>query len=109
MIVDTHLHVVDRTALDYPWLSGTADLNRDWHYSAYEREARRAGIVKTLHMEVDVAPQRIADETEYVAALAARPESLIAGAIARVRRNAPARSLPVRRFRCSGGRGGSPW
>jgi len=85
MIIDTHLHVVDRTALDYPWLSGTADLNRDWHYSAYEREARRAGIVKTLHMEVDVAPQRIADETEYVAALAARPESLIAGAIAACR------------------------
>jgi predicted TIM-barrel fold metal-dependent hydrolase len=85
MIVDTHLHVVDRNALDYPWLSGAEGLNRDWTYSEYERDARRAGIVKTLHMEVDVAPQSVADETDYIAGLAARPESLIAGAIASCR------------------------
>lgn len=85
MIVDTHLHVIDRTALDYPWLAEVEALNRDWSYDAYALEARRAGIARTLHMEVDVAPERIEDETAYIEALAEKPGSLIAGAIASCR------------------------
>lgn len=85
MIVDTHLHVIDLSALDYPWLSGAEALNRTWSYEAYELEARRAGIAQTLHMEVDVAPALIEDETGYVETLAGRPDSLIAGAIASCR------------------------
>ncbi len=81
MIVDTHLHVIDREALDYPWLSEVEPLNRDWFYENYEREARRAGISTTLHMEVDVATSRIDDETAYVKTLSQRENSLIAGAI----------------------------
>ncbi len=89
MIVDTHLHVIDRTALDYPWLADVAPLDRDWLYETYARDARRAGIARTLHMEVDVAPGRIGDETDYVGTLAARPGSLIAGAIASCRPEDP--------------------
>lgn len=85
MIVDTHLHVIDQSALDYPWLAGVEPLNRDWIYDEYERDARRAGISGTLHMEVDVAPARIEDETGYVGTLADRPDSLIVGAIASCR------------------------
>jgi len=85
MIVDTHLHVIDRSALDYPWLAGVEPLNRDWSYDDYARDARRAGISATLHMEVDVAPERIEDETAYIGSLAGRPQSLIAGAIASCR------------------------
>ncbi len=85
MIVDTHLHVIDRRALDYPWLAEVEALNRDWSYDAYALEARRAGIARTLHMEVDVAPERIEDETAYIEALAEKPGSLIAGAIASCR------------------------
>ena len=85
MIIDTHLHVVDPWALDYPWLADVPALNQAWPYAAYELEARRAGISQTLHMEVDVAPQRIEDETNYVGTLARRPGSLIAGAIASCR------------------------
>jgi predicted TIM-barrel fold metal-dependent hydrolase len=85
MIVDTHLHVIDLAALEYPWLGGVKALNRTWSYDAYALEARRAGIGRTLHMEVDVAPERIEDETAYVKTLAGRPESLIAGAIASCR------------------------
>lgn len=81
MIVDTHLHVIDRKALEYPWLSDVEPLNRDWLYEKYDREARRAGISATLHMEVDVAASRINDETVYVKQLAQRPDCLIAGAI----------------------------
>lgn len=85
MIVDTHLHIIDRTALDYPWLANAGALNRDCLYADYAREARRLGIGATLHMEVDVAEADIDRETDYVAAIAARPDSLLVGAIASCR------------------------
>ncbi|VVT24596.1 amidohydrolase [Hoeflea sp. EC-HK425] len=89
MIIDTHLHVVDPWTLDYPWLATVPALNQAWPYAAYELEARRAGISRTLHMEVDVAPERIEDETNYIDTLAHRPDSLIAGAIASCRPEEP--------------------
>jgi len=89
MIIDTHLHVVDPQALDYPWLAGVPALNQAWPYASYELEARRAGISQTLHMEVDVAAERIEDESHYVKTLADRPGSLISGAIASCRPEEP--------------------
>jgi len=89
MIIDTHLHVIDPWVLDYPWLADVPALNQAWPYAAYELEARRAGISRTLHMEVDVAPKRIEDETNYIETLAERPGSLIAGAIASCRPEGP--------------------
>lgn len=85
MIIDTHLHVIDQAALSYPWLTGTPALNRNFSYEDYAREARRVGIGASVHMEVDVAPDQIEAETAYVGGLAARPESLIVGAIASCR------------------------
>ena len=58
MIIDTHLHIVDRSALRYPWLAGEPALNRDFSYEDYAREAQRGGITDALHMEVDVDPAR---------------------------------------------------
>ncbi|MBU2486073.1 MAG: amidohydrolase, partial [Alphaproteobacteria bacterium] len=89
MIIDTHLHVVDPWTLDYPWLATVPALNQAWPYAAYELEARRAGIARTLHMEVDVAPERIEDETGHIETLSHRPDSLIAGAIASCRPEEP--------------------
>jgi len=89
MIIDTHLHVVDPWTLDYPWLATVPALNQAWPYAAYELEARRTGISRTLHMEVDVAPERIEDETGYIETLAHRADSLIAGAIASCRPEEP--------------------
>ena len=85
MIVDTHLHIVDMAALNYPWLGGAGDLNRSWSYDDYAREARRLGIAATLHMEVDVAESDIEKETDNVSALSARSGSLLVGAIAACR------------------------
>lgn len=89
MIVDTHLHVIDPSALDYPWLASVPALNQAWSYETYALQAGRAGITQSLHMEVDVAPERIEDETAYVAGLAQLPGSLIAGAIASCRPEDP--------------------
>lgn len=85
MIVDTHLHIVDMAALAYPWLDGAGALNRNWSYDDYAREARRLGIAATLHMEVDVAESDIEKETDNVARIAARPDSLLVGGIAACR------------------------
>jgi predicted TIM-barrel fold metal-dependent hydrolase len=90
MLFDTHLHIVDRKRLDYPWLSGAGPLNRDNLYEDYARDARRCGISNVFHMEVDVAPQRMEDETEYVRNVSQRSGSLIRGAIAACRPEEPA-------------------
>ncbi|MBL0372437.1 amidohydrolase [Rhizobium sp. KVB221] len=85
MIVDTHLHIVDQSALSYPWLAGAGALNRSFSYDDYAREARRLGITASMHMEVDVAAGDIEKETDYITGIAAREGSLIVGAIASCR------------------------
>ena len=85
MIIDTHLHLIDRSALSYPWLADVPALDHDYLYETYRLQAQRAGIIASLHMEVDVAPGDIERETGHVARLAAAPGSLIAGAIASCR------------------------
>ncbi|HEY0120872.1 MAG TPA: amidohydrolase [Rhizobium sp.] len=85
MLFDSHLHIVDRKQLAYPWLASAGALNRDSLYEDYAREAHRCGIADTLHMEVDVAEDDIERETDYVKGLAQKPGSLIRGAIAACR------------------------
>ncbi|NPD16494.1 amidohydrolase [Xinfangfangia sp. D13-10-4-6] len=89
MIFDTHLHLVDRSRLRYPWLAGAGPLARDWSYEDYEASARRIGITDVLHMEVDVAPEDIDAETDFIRELMARPDSLIRGAISAARPESP--------------------
>ena len=85
MIVDTHLHIVDQTALSYPWLAGAGALNRNSSYDEYATEAKKLGIVAAMHMEVDVAEGDIEKETAYVTDIAARPDGMLVGAIAACR------------------------
>ena len=85
MIIDTHLHVIDQSALSYPWLSSVPALNRDFRYEEYAREAKRVGIDATMHMEVDVAEDAIEREIDYVGKLSRQQDSLIVGAIAACR------------------------
>ena len=84
-LIDTHLHLIDQSALSYPWLSGVEALNRDFLYEEYAQQAHRAGITHALHMEVDVAVSDIEAETGNVAKLASREDSLIAGTISSCR------------------------
>lgn len=88
-MIDTHLHLIDRSALRYPWLAGVPALDRDFLFDTYAVEARRVGIDRSLHMEVDVDPAEAAAETAYVQRLAGSPANRIAGAIASCRPESP--------------------
>lgn len=85
MLFDTHLHLIYRNRLNYPWLNDVPALNRDATYEDYERTARRIGIVGAMHMEVDVAEDDIGKETDMIGELMARPHSLMRGAISSCR------------------------
>ncbi len=81
MIVDTHLHLIDKTVLRYPWLAGVPLLDRDFSHEEYAVQARRAGIEAALFMEVDVDPADIEAELAHVEALARKPGGLLRGAL----------------------------
>ncbi|ODA93915.1 amidohydrolase [Mesorhizobium sp. SEMIA 3007] len=85
MIIDTHLHLIDRSALRYPWLAGVPPLNRDFSYEEYATEALRVGVERVLHMEVDVDPADIEAETARVEGLSRQAGSMLVGAIASCR------------------------
>ncbi|MBZ9674276.1 amidohydrolase family protein [Mesorhizobium sp. ES1-1] len=85
MIIDTHLHLIDRSALRYPWLAGVPAINRDFSYEEYAAEAKRVGVERVLHMEVDVDPADIEAETARVESQSRQPGSMLAGAIASCR------------------------
>jgi predicted TIM-barrel fold metal-dependent hydrolase len=88
-IVDTHLHLVYRDRLRYPWLSHAPALDRDAHYERYAAEALRCGVTDALHMEVDVAEDDIEAETRNVESLAVQEGSLLRGAISSCRPENP--------------------
>ncbi|MFK8083142.1 MAG: amidohydrolase [Granulosicoccus sp.] len=81
MIIDTHLHLIYRDRLSYPWLESAEALNSDATYEDYARTARRVGIAAALHMEVDVANKDRDAETDMIRSLMDAPDSLMQGAI----------------------------
>ncbi|MEY4696756.1 MAG: hypothetical protein RIT14_1184 [Pseudomonadota bacterium] len=85
MIFDTHLHLIDRSRLTYPWLASLPPLDRDWDFDSYCACAARVGITSVLHMEVDVAEADIDAETAFIADLMQRPGSPLRGAISSAR------------------------
>ncbi|WP_246731523.1 amidohydrolase [Methylocapsa sp. S129] len=84
-IIDTHLHLIYRGLLHYPWIDGAPYLQQEFPAERYQAEAVRCGIGAALHMEVDVAEGDIEAETKHVEALSATPGSLLRGAISACR------------------------
>jgi predicted TIM-barrel fold metal-dependent hydrolase len=85
MIFDTHLHLIDRSKLSYPWLSEVPALNQDASYDDYLSVAKRLGITSTLHMEVDVAEKDQTAETDMIEQLMQTKGGTLRGAIASCR------------------------
>jgi predicted TIM-barrel fold metal-dependent hydrolase len=68
-IVDTHCHLIHQDQHSYPWLADVPPLNDDFVLADYLPEAIEAGITKVIHMEVDVAEEDMAAETDFIASL----------------------------------------
>lgn len=68
-ILDTHLHLVYKERLTYPWLADAPQLNRNWTVEDFFAEALPLGLEAALHMEVDVAEAQMAAEAEFVLGL----------------------------------------
>jgi predicted TIM-barrel fold metal-dependent hydrolase len=85
MLFDTHLHLIYRDRLSYPWLADAEALNHDNRIEKYTRDAARLGFTGCLHMEVDVAEDQIEAETDLMGEIIAEPNSLMAGVISSCR------------------------
>ena len=85
MIFDTHVHLIYRNELSYPWLDSVAVLNKDATYDSYALVAKRVGISSALHMEVDVTQEHIEAETDMIAQLMSDEGCLLRGAISSCR------------------------
>ena len=73
-ICDTHQHLWDLTKFKLPWLKGDAvqSINRSFLMSDYLKLIGSHKVVKTVYMEVNVAPDQQAAEAEYVLDLCRR-------------------------------------
>ena len=85
MLFDTHLHLIYPDRLSYPWLEAVPALNVPSTFSSYSQKAKRLCISGCLHMEVDVEPTQINQETDLVTELMADPTSILCGAISAAR------------------------
>ena len=66
MLFDTHLHLIYKDQLTYPWLDDFEPLNQDNRFEDYSIAARRLGITGCFHMEVDVSEDQIEKEVEVI-------------------------------------------
>jgi len=85
MLFDTHVHLIYRDRLRYPWLDQKPALNHDSHLEDYLRQARQLAITDALHMEVDVHEGDMEAESELVAQLMEHEDGIVRGAIAACR------------------------
>jgi predicted TIM-barrel fold metal-dependent hydrolase len=85
VLFDTHVHLIDRARLSYPWLADVPALNNDAPHSEYSRNCQQLGIGQSLHMEVDVAEADMESESDFIKELMAHPDSPLVGAIAACR------------------------
>jgi predicted TIM-barrel fold metal-dependent hydrolase len=69
-IVDTHQHLWDLDKFRLPWLTpGEEPLGKSHRPADYARATEGLGVVKSVYMEVDVAPDEQVAEAEYVLGL----------------------------------------
>ena len=67
-IVDTHQHLWDLKQLELPWLKGdaVAEIRRSYLTTDYAEATKGLNVVKSIYMEVNVAPSDQVKEAEFV-------------------------------------------
>jgi L-fuconolactonase len=80
-IVDTHQHLWDLTKFRLPWLKEGDVFNKSHVMSDYLKATAGLNVVKTVYMEVDVAPEQQMEEAEYVIGLCQRADTPMVAAV----------------------------
>jgi L-fuconolactonase len=80
-ILDPHQHLWDLDSFRLPWLEGGGPLAKNFLMEDYQQEAQGLHVVKTIYMEVDVAPSQHAAEAEYVITLCQQDDNPMVGAV----------------------------
>ncbi|MGV3720474.1 MAG: amidohydrolase family protein [Actinomycetota bacterium] len=98
-IIDTHQHLWDLDKFRLPWTGGAPKLNRSFVMKDYNEATQGLNVVKTVYMEVDVAPDQQAKEAEYVIDLCRRDDNPMVAAVISGRPGRPGFRDYIRRFR----------
>ncbi len=80
-IIDTHQHLWDLMKFELPWLGDYGPLRHSYSLADYRKAAEGTNIVKSIYMEVDVAPAQREAEADYVIDLCKQADNRVAGAI----------------------------
>jgi len=81
-IIDTHQHLWDLTKFNLPWQSDASPtLAQSYLMSDYMASIAGTDIVKSVYMEVDVAPEQQQAEAEFVVDLCSRDDNPMCAAI----------------------------
>lgn len=97
-IIDTHQHLWDLNRFCLPWIQPGSVLARNHVMDDYLRETEGCGVVATVYMEVDVAPEQQPEEAEHVVDLCRRPDNPMRGAIISGRPAEEGFAAYIRRF-----------
>jgi predicted TIM-barrel fold metal-dependent hydrolase len=65
-VVDTHQHLWDLTRFRLPWLKEVEPLARSFVPDDYRKATEGLNVVKSVYMEVDLAPEQQQAEADYV-------------------------------------------
>ena len=87
-IIDTHLHLWNRSKFTLPWITKGTTLDADFGIPEY-KVASGGVVTRTVYMEVDVEPSQQWDEAVYVNGLCNDPMSGMVAAVVSGRPNSP--------------------
>ncbi len=80
-IIDTHQHLWDLDKFRLPWVKKDSPLAHNYLMSDYLEAAAGLNVVKTVYMEVDVAPEQQRAEAEYVTGLCQHADNPMVAAV----------------------------
>jgi predicted TIM-barrel fold metal-dependent hydrolase len=80
-IVDTHQHLWDLARFQLPWLKGAPKLDRSFLMEDYRQATAGLNVVRSVYMEVDVAPSQQAAEADHVLELIRRGTAPLVAAV----------------------------
>ena len=81
-IIDAHQHLWDLNLFHYSWLDSLPQLNRSFRMPDYLAAAQGLNVVKSVHLEADVDPSFMLDETLHLLLLADQPDNPLEGIVA---------------------------